>query len=583
MPNRSGPNHLISVPGGHDGPSGVIICCENYLVYKNLGDQPDIRCPIPRRRKTSLVPGSDDGLVYSTISGNIGMLVPFLSRYEYEFFQTLEMHMRVKFPPLCGRDHLAYRSFYAPVKSVVDGDLCEQFTMLESGKQRDLSKNLDMLPTMELRQNYNREESEMAPKLPPMSAEEKIARVQEQSRERKKRFNEKKQKEKEKELLLWCQGKTAGYPNVKIDNFTSSWRNGLAFSALIHAHRPELINFDALNPEEALGNLNSAFDIAEKKLDIARLLDAEDIMVSHPDKKSIITYVSLYYDYFAKQKTELTGAERAAEFTPSAEKLQTELDSKETELQQLSQKLGKSEDTNSELTEQLRETNKKLTETEQHLNRTIIYNQTMNCKTHQSQISDLEAKNNKLQDDLDQQEDKMLGYKELSVKTKVDLDTCQAELEKSRDDISLLKVELESSYANSRELKPELEMSKKSIEELTIKHKDELDTCQAELEKSRDDISRLKLELESSYANSRELKPELEMSKKSIEELTIKLAELDTCQAELEKSRDDISRVTDERDDLAAELETRGKTIKNQRVLIDKLNDVLNSHGLKLP
>ncbi|KAI1707609.1 mono-functional DNA-alkylating methyl methanesulfonate n-term domain-containing protein [Ditylenchus destructor] len=43
-------NHLISVPGGHDGPSGVIICCENYLVYKNHGDQPDIRCPIPRRR-----------------------------------------------------------------------------------------------------------------------------------------------------------------------------------------------------------------------------------------------------------------------------------------------------------------------------------------------------------------------------------------------------------------------------------------------------------------------------------------------------------------------------------------------------
>lgn len=40
----------ISVPGGQDGPSGVIVCCENYLVYKNLGDQPDIRCPIPRRR-----------------------------------------------------------------------------------------------------------------------------------------------------------------------------------------------------------------------------------------------------------------------------------------------------------------------------------------------------------------------------------------------------------------------------------------------------------------------------------------------------------------------------------------------------
>ena len=43
-------NFLVSVPGGNDGPSGVLICSENYLTYKNLGDQHDIRCPIPRRR-----------------------------------------------------------------------------------------------------------------------------------------------------------------------------------------------------------------------------------------------------------------------------------------------------------------------------------------------------------------------------------------------------------------------------------------------------------------------------------------------------------------------------------------------------
>ena len=43
-------NFLIPVPGGNDGPSGVLICSENYITYKNLGDQPDIRCPIPRRR-----------------------------------------------------------------------------------------------------------------------------------------------------------------------------------------------------------------------------------------------------------------------------------------------------------------------------------------------------------------------------------------------------------------------------------------------------------------------------------------------------------------------------------------------------
>ena len=43
-------NLLIPVPGGTDGPGGVIVCAENYLIYKNFGDQPDIRFPIPRRR-----------------------------------------------------------------------------------------------------------------------------------------------------------------------------------------------------------------------------------------------------------------------------------------------------------------------------------------------------------------------------------------------------------------------------------------------------------------------------------------------------------------------------------------------------
>lgn len=98
-------------------------------------------------QKVSLVPGAEESLVYSTINGSIGVFLPFSSREEFELFQTLEMHMRVEYPPLCGRDHLAYRSYYCPAKGVVDGDMCEQFSMVETTKQREIAANLGRKPT----------------------------------------------------------------------------------------------------------------------------------------------------------------------------------------------------------------------------------------------------------------------------------------------------------------------------------------------------------------------------------------------------------------------------------------------------
>uniref|UniRef100_A0A8C7HBY4 Actinin, alpha 4 n=1 Tax=Oncorhynchus kisutch TaxID=8019 RepID=A0A8C7HBY4_ONCKI len=109
-------------------------------------------------------------------------------------------------------------------------------------------------------------------------------------------------------LLLWCQRKTAPYKNVNVQNFHISWKDGLAFNALIHRHRPELIDYDKLRKDDPLTNLNNAFEVAEKYLDIPKMMDAEDIVnTARPDEKAIMTYVSSFYHAFSgAQKVPLT-------------------------------------------------------------------------------------------------------------------------------------------------------------------------------------------------------------------------------------------------------------------------------------
>ncbi|VVC96178.1 unnamed protein product [Leptidea sinapis] len=97
-------------------------------------------------QRATLIPGGSEALLYATISGSLGVLLPFTSREDHDFFQHLEMHMRSENSPICGRDHLSFRSYYYPVKNVIDGDLCEQFNSLEPAKQKAIAGDLERTP-----------------------------------------------------------------------------------------------------------------------------------------------------------------------------------------------------------------------------------------------------------------------------------------------------------------------------------------------------------------------------------------------------------------------------------------------------
>uniref|UniRef100_A0A034VJZ8 Dystonin n=1 Tax=Bactrocera dorsalis TaxID=27457 RepID=A0A034VJZ8_BACDO len=99
-------------------------------------------------------------------------------------------------------------------------------------------------------------------------------------------------------LLRWARRSTLRYPGVRVNDFTTSWRDGLAFSALVHRNRPDLLDWRKARMDRPRERLEQAFHIVEKEYGVTRLLDPEDVDTNEPDEKSLITYISSLYDVF---------------------------------------------------------------------------------------------------------------------------------------------------------------------------------------------------------------------------------------------------------------------------------------------
>ncbi|XP_053568888.1 LOW QUALITY PROTEIN: smoothelin-like protein 2 [Bombina bombina] len=103
-------------------------------------------------------------------------------------------------------------------------------------------------------------------------------------------------------LLEWCRSKTIGYKHIDLQNFSSSWNDGMAFCALVHSFFPEAFDYDALEPTNHKQNFELAFSTAEKMAHCDRLIEVEDMLMmgKKPDPMCVFTYVQSLYNHLRR-------------------------------------------------------------------------------------------------------------------------------------------------------------------------------------------------------------------------------------------------------------------------------------------
>lgn len=162
-------------------------------------------------------------------------------------------------------------------------------------------------------------------------------------------------KSSEEGLLLWCKNTTAGYDGVDIKSFKTGFRDGHAFLALAHKYDPSTFNYDELNQLTQEQRLEKAFEIAEKNINIPKLLDVNEVMKGTADERALILYTSLFFHAFSAQAQARAAAGKA-------DSLQDALSSAQQSKEELLKKVSELEKANADLISNHNEEIRKLKE-----------------------------------------------------------------------------------------------------------------------------------------------------------------------------------------------------------------------------
>lgn len=291
-------------------------------------------------------------------------------------------------------------------------------------------------------------------------------------------------KSSEEGLLLWCKNVTDGYKGVQIDSFKTSFKDGLAFLALVHRFNPETtgVVFDSYTKDTPESNLAAAFEFAEKELHVPKLLDVNEVLEGRVDERSLVLYTSLFFHaYTAAQVTsDLEKARQGTEDRLNAEK------NKNEELLRVKVEL---EAKIEELTIQLKARDTKIEE-EQTIQlefKTQVQDLKFNVDSSKSKIEELEAKIENLTIVIKKGEETNLTLEQSKKKLEEEFAELDLKLTGHSKDAQSAKSDADKKHADDAAHIEELKKKHALFEEEIESLKNDIDNFKVQLDNERKD------------------------------------------------------------------------------------------------